>query len=139
MAYFNYTICHPDKQEIETSSEILSHAEALEMARNYPWAETLSSMDGMDPKSIHYSPSLEFINQSDKRAFTLTATLEGGKPEFSLWYVRMVPPSGLSKLFGGSEKKKISDSWGYDLESALKYLESFLNEDYSSVEGIYKN
>jgi len=63
---YSYSVCHPDRKEIEFPDQKLSKDDVRNMFRTYPWVEILRSMDEMDPNTIFYSPSLAFTHISDK-------------------------------------------------------------------------
>lgn len=60
MKTYTYSICHPDKKEIEYKKEKLSPKNVLEIAKNYPWMEQLKFSDSLDQELVYYNPSLDF-------------------------------------------------------------------------------
>lgn len=129
---FKYSICYPNKSNIAYLNTPISKEKVLEIAKNYPWEEQLNI------KGEHYSPSLDFTNIHNKKSFCLTASLnENNDLEFSLWYNRPKKIKVLFGLLGEKEKMIVDDYWSSDLEDSLKYLEYFVNDNYSQVEKLY--
>ena len=58
---YKYSICHPEKSEIEYPNQILSEKEVKEKVLNYPWINELKKMKLMKENEIHYSPSLVYV------------------------------------------------------------------------------
>ena len=131
---YKYSICHPDKFEIEYPETELNSYEVIELIKYYSWLEILKSMDNIPDEKIYYSPSLDFENLSDKRSLGITATLENGKPEFSLWYNRPVKTRPLFGLLSEKTKMKVTDKWDFSLDKAIEYYHLFLNRNYEKLE-----
>ena len=131
---YKYSICHPDKPNIEYPEKKLNGDEVIEMIKFYPWLDILKLMDKIPDERIYYSPSLDFESSSDKRNLCITATLESGKPKFSLWYQR---PVIIRPLFGLLPKKtriKVIDKWGFNLDQAIEYYQLFLDRQFEKLE-----
>ena len=91
-------------------------------------------MEKIPKDELCFSPSVDIINKIDNRSLCITATLEKGKPEFSLWYKR---PVTFRPLFGLlSERTRISviEKWGFNLDNALEYYQIFLEKKYEKLE-----
>ena len=131
---YKYSICHPDKSEIEYPETELNSYEVIELIKYYSWLEILKSMDNIPDEKIYYSPSLGFENLSNKRSLGITATLENGKPEFSLWYNRPVKIRPLFGLLAEKTKMKVTDKWDFTLDKAIEYYHLFLNRNYEKLE-----
>ena len=87
---YKYSICHPDKYDIEYPDKVLTKDEVVEMVKNYKWLEILKSMDTIPDDTIYYSPSLDFECIGETKNFCFTATLENDQLKFSLWYNREI-------------------------------------------------
>ncbi len=133
---YQYSICHPDKPEIEYPSEVLDSYKVTDIAKNYPWLKILKSMEQIPNEEINYSPSLDFTNIKDKHSLCLTAELKKGELEFSLWYNRPKSSRVLFGLLGNRTVMKVVDKWNFDKISALKNLQLFLDKDYKTLEQI---
>ena len=82
---FKYSICHPEKEEIEYKNNLISDKEVLEIANNYPWIEKLNLSKSLNPEDVHYNPSLDFTNSNNGKSFCLTANFDKNeKLEFSI-------------------------------------------------------
>lgn len=131
---YTHSICHPDKPEIEYPDNTLSDSEITDFIRSYPWLDILKSMEKIPEDRIFYSPSLDFKEMDGKRSLGITATLENGKPEFSLWYNRPIKSRPLFGLLGEKTKIEVIDKWGFSLEKAIQYYHLFLGRSYQKLE-----
>ncbi|OJU47980.1 MAG: hypothetical protein BGN96_05525 [Bacteroidales bacterium 45-6] len=137
---YKYSICHPDKEEIEYRDNPISATEILNIAKNYPWIEKLEFSNSLDQNKVYYSPSLEFNCIDDGKSFTLTAGYgDKGELEFSLWYNRPKKVKILFGVFGEREKMVVDEAWSFDFDKAIRYLEYFVNKNYQEVEKIYNS
>lgn len=135
---YTYSICHPNKKEIEYKKEILSAKNVLEIAKNYRWIEQLEFSDGLSKESNYYNPSLDFTCIQDGKSFCLTADYNEEKElEFSLWYNRPKNVKILFGLLGRKEKMVLDDVWSINFQTALQYLQYFLEENYEKVEKLF--
>ena len=136
---FKYSICHPEKADIEYKNNPISDKEVLQIAKNYPWIEKLKLSDTLKQENVHYSPSLDFTNIKNGKSFCLTAGYDkNGKLEFSLWYNRPKKVKILFGLLGEKEKMIVDDFWSLDFDKSIKYLEYFVNRNYSIIEELYR-
>lgn len=136
---YKYTICHPDKEEIELRDNPISAKEVMNIAQNYPWIELLNYSNSMNQEEVQYSPSLEFICIEDKNSFTLTANFSKEMElEFSLWYNRPKKVKILFGLLGERDKMVVDEVWENNFEKALKYLKFFVEKNYYEIEKLYQ-
>ena len=134
---YKYSICHPNKEEIEYKNDLISEKEVINIAKNYPWLEQLKLMATND--KIFYNPSLDFKCVENGKSFALTAELnKSNQLEFSLWYNRPKKIKVLFGLFGETEKMVVSDIWHFNFDNAIKYIELFVNGNYQILEELYK-
>lgn len=135
---YKYSICHPEKENIEHLNSPISENEVLEIAKNYPWIKKLKFSDSLNPENIHYNPSIDFTCIENGKSFCLTANYDENKNlEFSLWYNRPKKVKVLFGLFGEKEKMVVDDVWSINLEISLKYLAHFVNGNYALVEKLF--
>lgn len=135
---FKYSICYPDKQNIEYKNNPISGDEVLKIAKDYPWIEKLDFSDSIDPERIYYSPSLDFTCIKNGKSFCLTANYNEKKElEFSLWYNRPKRIKILFGLLGEKERMVVDDVWSNSFDKSLKYLEHFVIGNYSVIEKLY--
>ncbi|WP_250433590.1 hypothetical protein [Hanstruepera flava] len=136
---YKYSICHPEKEDIEYLNSPLSKNEVLEVAKNYPWIDKLKLLNSLNPKDIHYNPSIDFICIENGKSFCLTANYDSDqKLEFSLWYNRPKKIKVLFGILGEKGQMVVDDIWSVSFEKSLKYLKYFVNENYSLIEELYK-
>ena len=135
---YKYSICYPNTENIEYKETPISGNEVLDIARNYPWMEQLKISESMDQDKVCYSPSLDFNCIDDGRSLGLTVILNNNNEmEFSLWYNRPKRVKILFGLLGEKEEMVVDDIWQFDLNTAIKYLEHFVNSDYQIIEDLY--
>jgi hypothetical protein len=138
MNTFTYSICHPDKEEIEYKKEIISPKNVLEIAKNYPWMEQLKFSDSLGQESIYYNPSLDFTCVQNQRSFCLTADYNKEKVlEFSLWYNRPKNVKIFFGLLGRKQKVVLDEIWSIDFQMSLEYLQYFVDGDYDKIENLF--
>ncbi|WP_281636012.1 hypothetical protein [Flavobacterium marginilacus] len=134
---FKYSICHPDKKDIEYRNNPISDKDVLKIAENYPWIQQLNLSDSIN--EVYYSPSLDFNCIENGQSFCLTAIYDDQKKlAFSIWYNRPKKVKVLFGLFGESEKLIVDDYWSLNIEDALKYLQYFVEGNYQKIEELYK-
>ncbi|AXG71369.1 hypothetical protein KORDIASMS9_03626 [Kordia sp. SMS9] len=135
---FTYSICHPNKRDIEYRNNTISGKEVIEIATKYPWDEKLKFLDTLSDANIHYSPSLDFVCLENKKSFGLTAQYDNYEHlSFSLWYNRPKKNKVFFGLFREKEKMVVDDIWSIDFETSLKYLDHFVNGNYDLIEELY--
>lgn len=136
---FNYSICYPDKKDIEYRNTSILGKEVLEIAKNYPWQKQLELMYAMNEAQTQYNPSLDFKCLDNGKSFGLTAQHDNYENlSFSLWYSRTKKFKSFLGLFGEKEKTVVDDIWSIDFETALQYLEYFVNGNYDAIEALYE-
>ena len=135
---FKYSICHPNKPNIEYRNNPISGDEVLKIAKEYPWVEKLEILDSLNNGDVCYSPSLDFTSLKNERSFCLTANYDNAKRlEFSLWYNRPKRVKILFGLLGEKEKMVVDDVWSINFDKSIKYLEYFVNGNSSIIEELY--
>lgn len=138
MRTYTYSICHPDKEEIENRKEILSPKDVLEIAKNYRWMQQLELADSLGKESAFYNPSLDFTCIQNGKSLSLTADYNKEKKlEFSIWYDRPKKVKVLFGLLGKKEKMVIDDIWGVDFQTSLQYLQYFVDGEYDKIEKLF--
>ncbi|WP_166926114.1 hypothetical protein [Flavobacterium poyangense] len=135
---FKYSICHPDKEDIEYKNYPISESEVLKIAENYPWIQLLDFSESIPENQVQYNPSLDFTCIESKQSFGLTAIYDDQrKLSFSIWYKRPKKVKVWFGLFGESEKMIVDDYWSLNFSDALKFLQYFVNGNYQKVEELY--
>jgi hypothetical protein len=136
---YKYSICYPDKEQIQYIDTPISGNEVVAIAKKFDWLEQLKLTESINPNKVYYSPSLDFKCIENERSFCLTADFNKNKEiEFSLWYNRPKKVKILFGLLGESEKMVVDDVWNFKFDEAIKYLEHFVNRNYQIIENLYK-
>ncbi len=136
---FKYSICYPDKKNIEYRNNTISGKDVLKIAENYPWTQQLDLSESINQNEVYYSPSLDFKCVENERSFCLAAMYdEQKKLIFSIWYNRPKKVKVLFGLFGESEKMIVDDYWTLNFDDAIKYFQYFVEGHYQKIEELYK-
>ncbi|MEM9546815.1 MAG: hypothetical protein AAGA77_12625 [Bacteroidota bacterium] len=137
---YKYSICHPDRKDIEYLDKPISGKKVLEIAKNYPWIEKLKLSNSLNQNAVHYSPSLDFTNIGNGKSFCLTADYDKNENlNFSLWFNRPKEVKLLFGLLGKKEKMVVDDVWEINFDRSIYYLEHFVNGNYYIIENLYKS
>ncbi|MBG43839.1 MAG: hypothetical protein CL530_07710 [Aequorivita sp.] len=135
---FTYSICHPQREELEYKNEPLTRHQVLDIAKNYPWQSQMKIVEALPPEKLCYNPSLDFTCTDNKKSFCLTANYDKDKNiEFSLWYNRPKKVKILFGLLGEKEKMRVDDVWSVSFNKSMEYLEHFVNGNYKLIESLY--
>lgn len=129
---YKYSICHPDKEEIEHKDNILTTDEVKQIADSYSWGSELVKMEGLEQPC--YNPSLDFKNIETNYSLGLTAHKKENKIMFSIWFGRSVIKKSFLGLFGEKVVFEVIDKWEYEKKEALEFLDIFLEMDYEKLE-----
>ena len=130
---FKYSICYPDKSDIEYLNKPISKEKVIDIAKNYPWREQLNS------KGDHYSPSLDFVNLDNNCSLGLSAMFDkNNNIEFSLWFNRPKKVKIFFGLLGEKQKMIVDDFWSLNLEDSIKNLNYFVNGNYTQIEKLFR-
>ena len=78
---FFYSICYPDREEIEFIEQPIDQEALLSLFQNFDWEKELSK------PMEHYSPSLDFVGASDKHRLILSGLGEGQLEAFMAMYI----------------------------------------------------
>ncbi len=136
---FKYSICHPEKKDIEYKNNPISADEVIKIAKNYPWLKELEHWESLNEDKAYYSLSLDFVCIENERSFCLTANYDkNNNLEFSLWYNRPKKTKVFFGLFKDKEKMVVDEVWSISFEKSLQYLEYFVFGQYSLIEELYK-
>ena len=134
---YTYSICHPEKKEIEYVKDVLSSDDVLHIANDYSWNEKLDLLDSLESSKIFYNPSLDFTCKEDAYSFCLTANRNHqNELEFSIWFNRKVKYKPFFGLLGKGEKMQVIDKMGFQKSDAIDYLKIFLDKDYKELEAL---
>ena len=136
---FKYSICRPDKKDIEYKNIVISENEVMSIAESYPWIKQLDLLGSLNQNEIYYNPSLDFKCIEKERSFALTAMYDDRKElAFSIWYNRPKKVKVFFGLFGETEKMVVDDYWSVNFDEALKFLKYFVEGNYTPIEELYQ-
>ncbi len=136
---FKYSICYPNKKDIEYKNNAILGDEVIKIAKNFPWLKEIELWNSLNENEIYYNPSLDFVCIENGRSFCLTADYDNTNDlKFSLWYNRPKKTKVFFGLFGDKEKMVVDDVWNISFEKSLQYLEYFVSGKYSLIEELYK-
>jgi hypothetical protein len=134
---YTYSICHPEREEIEYVEDVLSKDEVLRLANEYPWNQQLDLLESLLADDVCFNPSLDITCQEDGFSFCLTAARNRKRDiEFSLWFNRKVAYKPFFGLLGKKEKMQVIDKWGFQKKDAMDYLKIFLDKDYKELNAL---
>jgi hypothetical protein len=136
MSDYSWSICEPDQPKVIEKGSIRKE-EILETFENFAWIDRLRKIAGMKDDDVCFSPSLGFKNTETGQGveFSIVGTEE--EYEFYIFYQR---PATLKTfgLFKRQLKNHLSDITGQTKEDAVKFLNAFLNNDFSYMEAAMK-
>ncbi|MCE7995222.1 MAG: hypothetical protein HEP71_24805 [Roseivirga sp.] len=129
---YSYSICYPDKAEIEYPGKRLSGKEVIELVSSYPWVDQLKKLESIPYADVHYNPSIDFKNVDDNHSFCLTAEGEPDAERFSVWYAKPV----VKKTWFGLSEKEVMDvvDKNFSKEDSFRLLDGFLKQNYDLLE-----
>ena len=131
---FKYSICHPDKPNIEYPKTILTADAVKEMVHSYPWKEALNKMHALHANEVYYSPSLDFTNLNNNYSFCLSAAgKESDDFTFYIFYNRKIKKKILFGLLGEKEDFYLIDK-AFTKDTGYLLLDSFLSGNYKMIE-----
>ncbi|MFC5269970.1 hypothetical protein [Adhaeribacter terreus] len=132
MSTFRYSICDPFSPEIIEKGSI-DKAGFLKVFHEFPWEEMLHQMEeaenSVSGKDIHYSPSLEVENRSNKNGLSISVVDGKDEPEFYIFYKR---PEIRKYLFGFIQKMDenfVSDRTSQTKADALAAINALFDND----------
>ncbi|MGH1338643.1 MAG: hypothetical protein ACRBFS_21195 [Aureispira sp.] len=126
---FRYSICEPLNPTIVEKGKI-EQEEIIATLEAFPWESYLLEMNQAEQAAIHYSPSLEFENQTNEQGLSISAV---GTPEEYEFYIFYKRPKALLES-GVVDKDYWSDLTGQTLEDAKIYLEALMKDDQVYLE-----
>ena len=127
---YKYSICYPDKSEIEFVEEIIEENQIVQLVQSFDWDnEVIKEIE-------HYSPSLDFINLKNKKRLILSGI---GKEKLSQFQVTYVIPNdeNCEEAFDDDNYYDTEEYYANcDIETSYEILNEFLNLDYEAVVSI---
>lgn len=127
---FRASFCDPFKSDIIEIGEI-EKDKIMQHFESIPWSELLEKMKSANEKEIHYSPSLEIENKTNRNGLSVSA-VDGTE-----WYIFFKRPKLVKKFFGLSEKMDnnyLSDITGQNIDDVRKCLTALIDNDLKYLE-----
>ncbi len=133
---FKYSICYPDKDEIDYFQDPVCGDDLHELMKEFDWEKELAK------RVDHYSPSFDFINLEDNRRIILSGV---GKAKLESFQVMFILPKwiGYEDVFNDenyyntdSYSKVVSVNKGYEflqkfIQGKYEVIKKSLNKDMS--------
>jgi hypothetical protein len=120
---FRYSFCEPLNPQIIEKGAI-SKDDIIETFEHFPWNQYLNQILNANQDEIHYSPSLEFENNTNKNAVIASVVGEPDDFEFYIFYKR---PKGNDDNYmndlTGQTKKDVIDCLNALIKNDLDFLE----------------
>ncbi len=127
---FRASFCDPFKPEIIELGEIEQN-KIMENFEKIPWSDLLEKMKTANENEIHYSPSLEVENKTNKNGLSVSA-VDGTE-----WYIFFKRPKMVKKWFGLVEKMDdnyLTDMTGQSIDDVRNCLNALINNDLDYLE-----
>lgn len=127
---FRASLCDPFKPDIIELGEI-EKDKILDAFDKIPWADYLKKMKSANEKDIHYSPSLEIENKTNKNGIVVSA-LESGE-----WYVFYKRPKLVKRFFGLYETMNndyMTEIHGQSEKDAREFLIALVDDNLKFLE-----
>jgi hypothetical protein len=132
---FRWTICEPFNPDV-IEKGVIEQNQIFEKFQNYPWQTELAKVREK-PDQIDYSPSVEFIDDSNESSIIFSIVEKGNESEFMIFYI----VSKTVKGFLGIGTKKIKDHSEIYLnhEKAREALKAFVAQNKVELDEIFWN
>jgi len=130
---YRYSICDPLKSEPIEMGEI-DKGKILDVVDRFPWTELLDKMKGAKESEIHFSPSIEFENKTNKHGVSISIVENENGNEFYIFFKR---PKMLTKLFGlikSVDENFTSDRTGQTSDDVRDAVTALINCDRTTLE-----
>ncbi|MEO9965475.1 MAG: hypothetical protein ABJF11_06795 [Reichenbachiella sp.] len=127
---FRASFCDPFKPDIIELGEI-EQDKIMENFEKIPWEELLEKMKTTNENEIHYSPSLEIENKTNRNGLSVSA-VDGTE-----WYIFFKRPKLVKKWFGLVEKMDdnyLTDVTGQSTDDVKNCLNALINNDLEYLE-----
>ena len=130
---FRWTICEPFNPKVIEKGAI-EHGKIIETFENYPWDSELEKVRAK-PEEIDYSPSVEFINESNGSSIIFSIVEKGNDSEFMVFHIVKKTVKGFLG-FGTKEIKDHSEVY-LDHQRALTALKAFIYDKTTELNKIF--
>lgn len=118
-----YSICYPDRKEIEYFHKPISEKEALQLINEFGWEEELRK------EQEFYSPSLDFIKLDNKKRCIVSGMGKGKLESFQIMYIQ---PNGTNSVdIFNDDNYRNGESYSKEvtLEEGFRLLDDYFNDN----------
>lgn len=129
---FKYSICYPDKDEIDFFDLPIDKSEVLRLVKEFDWDNEL-------PKEIlFYAPGLDFIKIIDRQRIIFSGIGEGKLESFQVMYI--LPNTKNHRNVFDESNYKNTDSFTSEVSIAKGYelLQHFVAGEYQELTNVLK-
>jgi hypothetical protein len=126
---FRWTICEPFNRDV-VQKGLIERESIFKTFQTYPWQTELEKVKER-PDEIEYSPSLEFINESDDSSIIFSIVEKGEGSEFMVFHIVTKTVKGF--LGFGTKEVKDSSKIYLSQEKAEKVLRAFIDENTAEL------
>lgn len=127
---FRASFCDPLNPEIVELGEVQAD-KVIEMFDAIPWSDHLQKMETAGSDNVHFSPSFEVENKTNRNGLSVSA-IDGRE-----WYIFFKRPKRVKTFFGLSEKNNenfLSDIQGQTIDDVRTCLRALIANDLDYLE-----
>lgn len=109
----------------------IERGKIIDILDRFPWSDLLVKIDNSEERDVHFSPSIEFENKSNKHGLTISI-VDGD--DFYVFYKR---PKVVSILFGLFKVKSddfTTEKTGQSIREVKEAVTALINDDLSTLE-----
>ncbi|KAA3440193.1 hypothetical protein [Rufibacter hautae] len=137
MKTLRHSFCDPFKPDVIELGDIESK-EVISRFEQISWDEIIFNMGKANKSDIHYSPSLEFEDETTKHGIVVSGVGTSSLEEFYVSYKR---PKRVKILFGLIERDNpeyYTDVTGQTKEDVIEILNAFITGKYDFLDSKIK-
>lgn len=130
---FRYSICDPLKKDPIEMGDI-EKEKIIDILDRFPWTDLLDKMKGAKESEIHFSPSIEFENKTNRHGISISIVGDDSGYEFYIFYKR---PKMISRFFGlmkTIDDNYLSDRTGQTDSDVKEAVTALVNGDLTTLE-----
>lgn len=106
----------------------------IDILDRFPWTDLLDKMKGAKESEIHFSPSIEFENKTNRHGICISIIGDDSGHEFYIFYKR---PKMISRFFGlmkTIDDNYLSDRTGQTDSDVKEAVTALVNGDLTTLE-----
>lgn len=112
----------------------IDKSKILDVLERFPWNDLIDKMNNAVDQEIHFSPSLEFENTTNRHGLSISIIDEDNANEFYIFYKR---PKLIKKLFGlirNMDDNYLSDRPGQTISDVRDAVNALIANDLPTLE-----